>query len=173
MRQILRSCPWKNQIDFNWNVLFTVIAWLESMNRLESRFLVNWTRLVSRGEKWWLDSSHVFSKIDWNRFESQSSQNYFFKISEFLMDKPATFPHKELNIFWLSDDQDWWKFSACLSSRVMLYFKDQVSPTWKEEDLRLCFHWGVSATQYNEFMPSLCIVAVGLMLWPRVFSRYQ
>jgi len=39
-------------------------------------------------------------------------------------------------------------FLFCLSSRAMLNFKDQVSPTCIEEDLRLCFHWGVSRTQY-------------------------
>ena len=31
-----------------------------------------------------------------------------------------------------------------LSSFAMLHFKDQVSPTCVEADLRLCFHWGVS-----------------------------
>ena len=40
------------------------------------------------------------------------------------------------------------KFLFCLSSRGMLHFKDQVSPTCIEGDLRLCFHWGVSRAHY-------------------------
>jgi len=31
-------------------------------------------------------------------------------------------------------------FLFCLSSRAKLHFKDQVSPTCTEGDLRLCFH---------------------------------
>jgi len=30
----------------------------------------------------------------------------------------------------------------------MLHVKDQVSPTYTEVDLRLCFHWGVNRAQY-------------------------
>jgi len=37
-----------------------------------------------------------------------------------------------------------------LSSRAMLHFKDQASPTCLEEDLRLCFHWRVSRAQYTD-----------------------
>jgi len=39
-------------------------------------------------------------------------------------------------------------FLFCLSSCAMLHFKDQVSPTCEEGDLRLFFHWGVSREQY-------------------------
>ena len=52
------------------HVITLVIAWFESMTRLESRFLV--TRLESRWEKRWLDSSHVFHKMTRARLESES-----------------------------------------------------------------------------------------------------
>jgi len=39
-------------------------------------------------------------------------------------------------------------FLCCLSSRTMMHFNDQVSPTCIEEDLGLFFHWGVSRAQY-------------------------
>jgi len=79
----------------------SVIAWLGS------RFLVTRTQLESRWEKWWLDSSHVFHRL--TRLKSQSrtrdsSQSHFYKISEFLMDKPTSFARKEMNIFRFSDD---------------------------------------------------------------------
>jgi len=41
-------------------------------------------------------------------------------------------------------------FLFSLSSVSMLHFKDQVSPTYIEGDLRLCFHWGVSRAQYSD-----------------------
>jgi len=37
------------------------------------------------------------------------SQSHFYKISEFLMDKPSSFVHEEMSTFCFSDDQDWWK----------------------------------------------------------------
>ena len=95
-----------------------VIAWLESMTRLESWFLVTRTRLEWRWEKWWLDSTRVTV--------NDSSQSHFYKISEFLIDKPTSCALKEKSMFCFSDDQDWCKFSVCLSSRSMLHFKDQV-----------------------------------------------
>jgi len=45
------------------------------------------------------------------------------------MDKPSSFARKEMSILYFSDDQDWRKFSVFLSSRAMLHFKDQVSPS--------------------------------------------
>ena len=41
-----------------------------------------------------------------------------------------------------------WNFLFCLSSCAMLHFKDHVSPTCVEVDLRHCCHWGVSRAQY-------------------------
>ena len=73
------------------------------------------TRLESGWEKWWLDSSYFFHT--WTRLESQSitgdsRQSHFYKISEFLMDKPTSFAHKEMSIFSFSDNRDWRKFSV-------------------------------------------------------------
>ena len=41
-------------------------------------------------------------------------------------------------------------FLFCHSSRALLYFKHQVSPTCIEGDLRLCLHLGVSRAQYTD-----------------------
>jgi len=41
-----------------------------------------------------------------------SSQSHFYKIFEFLMDKPSSFARKDMSIFCFSDDQDWRKFSV-------------------------------------------------------------
>jgi len=61
------------------------------------------------------DSSHVFHRM--TPLESQSvsrdySQSHFKKISEFPMDKPRSFAHKELSIFCFSGDKVWQKFSV-------------------------------------------------------------
>jgi len=70
-------------------------------------------------------------------------------------------------------------FLFCLSARAMVHFKDQVSPTCTEGDLRLSFHWGVIRAQYIDNFSWFNVVfacrdhAVGLILWPWVFSRYQ
>jgi len=113
-------------------------AWLVPMTRLESRFLVALTRLESHWKKWWLDSSHVFHKM--TRPESHS-MTHFYKISEFLMDKPSSFAHKEMRIFCFSDDQHWGNFLFWLFSCAMLH-------TCVKAGLRLCFHWGSVGAQY-------------------------
>jgi len=87
------------------------------------------------------------------RLESQSitrdsSQSHFYKSSEFLMDKPNSFAHKEMGNFGFSNDQDWGDFLFCLHICVMLHFKDQVSPTCTEVDLRFFFRCRVSRAQY-------------------------
>ena len=84
---------------------WAMIALLESMTRLESRFLVTLTR-SSRVEKDGY-SSHVF-----HRMTRDSSQSHFCKISEPLIDKPSLFACKEMIMFWSSNDQNWSKFSA-------------------------------------------------------------
>ena len=57
------------------------------------------------------------------------------------MDKPRSFAHKEiLSIFASVMIKIGGNFLFCLCSRAMLHFKDQVSPTCMEENLRLCFH---------------------------------
>jgi len=150
-----------------------VIAWLES------RFLV--TRLESSWEKWWLDSSHVFHRMtrpDSSHNEWLESSN-FYKISETLMDKPSSFAHKETSIFASVIIKIGANFPFWLSSRAMLHFQDQVSPTCAEVDPRLCFHWG--STGHNILKPycgliqylHIVIMAVGLILLLCVFSRYQ
>jgi len=121
------------------------------MTRLESRILVTWTRLMSRWDKWWLDSSHVFHRM--NRLESQSmtedsSQSHFYKISEFLMNKPSSFAQKKWAFFASVMIKIGANFLFCLSGHAILHFNEQVSPTCTEEDLTLCFHWGVSRAQY-------------------------
>jgi len=62
-----------------------------------------------------MDSSHVFHRM--TRLESQlmtrdSSQSHFYKISEFLIDKPTLCELKDMSIFCFSDDQAWRKFSV-------------------------------------------------------------
>jgi len=57
-------------------------------------------------------------------------------------------------------------FLFCLSSRSMLHFKDQVSPTRVEVDLRLCFHWGVSRAQYIDTLSWFkCSICMGAICW--------
>jgi len=46
-----------------------------------------------------------------------------------------------------------------LSSRVMLHFKDQVSSTCIEADLRFCFNGGVSRAQYVDTSSWFNVVA--------------
>jgi len=41
-----------------------------------------------------------------------SSQSHFCNIFEILMNKSSSFAHKEMNILYFSDDQDWRKFSV-------------------------------------------------------------
>jgi len=132
------SVPWRR-------VYMAVIAWLESMTRLDSQFLVTRTRLESQS------------------MTRDSSQSHFYKITGFLMDKPSSFAHKEMRIFCFSDDQDWGNFLFCLSSCAMLHFKDQVSPTCIEGDLRLCFLIGVSrGTIYWHLIVVSCSICI---LW--------
>jgi len=76
--------------------------------RLDSRLLVTRTRLESCWEKWWFYSTRVRFFTEW----LDSSQSHFYKISEFLIDKPSSFTHKEISIFCFGDDQDWRKFSV-------------------------------------------------------------
>ena len=57
-------------------ISLAVMAWLESMTRLESRFLVTQTWLESLLEKWWLHSSHVFPRMT----RLQTRHNQWFEI---------------------------------------------------------------------------------------------
>jgi len=81
-----------------------------------------------------------FSQNDSTRVTvNDSSQSHFYKFSELLMNplhlhtkKGAFSPSAMIKIGS--------NFLLCLSSCAMLHFKDQVSPTCTEADLRLCFH---------------------------------
>ena len=52
------------------------------------------------------------TQLETQSMTRDSSQSNFHKISEFLMDKPSSFAHKEMRNFCFSDDQDWGKFSV-------------------------------------------------------------
>ena len=96
------------------------------------------TQLVSRftqNDSTWVTVNH-------------SSQSYFYKIPEFLMDKPTSVAHKEKRIFAPVMIKIGANFLFRLSSHAMLHFEDQVHPTCTEADLRLFFNWGVSRAQH-------------------------
>jgi len=64
------------------------------------------------------------------RLESQSktgdsSQSHFYKISEFLIDKPTSCALKEMSIFASVMIKIGANFLFCLASRSMPHFKDQ------------------------------------------------
>jgi len=156
-------------------MLQAVIAWLESMTRLESRLLVTRTRLESRWKKWWLDSSHVFHRM--SRLDSSHSQ--------WLETRVRVIFTKSLSSWWTSPvglhTKKWGffdsvmikiggKFLFWLSSCAMLHFKDQVSLTWVEADLRLCFHWEVSRdTIYWHLIVVQCSICI---LWSWQWVSY-
>ena len=120
----LGKCTWDRQMS--------VIAWLES-----------------RWEKWWLDSSHVFQKM--TRLESQSMTRVrvIFTISlSSWWTNPIRLYTKKWAFYTSVINKICGNFLFCLSSCAMPHFKDQVSPPGIEVDLRLCFHWRVSRTQY-------------------------
>jgi len=108
-----------------------------------------------------------------------SSQSHFYKISEFLMDKSSSIAHKEMSIFASVMIKIVANFLFWLSGRAMLHFKDQVSLTCTEADLRLCFNWRVSRAQYVDTLSRFNVAfayrdhAIGLILWLWIFCRYQ
>ena len=85
-----------------------VIAWLES------RFLMTLTRLESRWERWWLDSTRVTFFTEW----LDSSHNQRLESESFLQnlrasDRQTQFVCIQRNDrFWSSNDQNWCKFSV-------------------------------------------------------------
>jgi len=147
------------------------------MTRLESWFVVTRTQLESRWEKWWFDSSHVFHKM--TRLESQSMTRIrvIFTISlSSWWTNPVRLHTKKWAFFASMMIKIGANFLFCLSSFAMLHFKDQVSPPCVEVDLWLCFHGEVSRAQCIDTLSwylHIVIMAVGLMLWPWVFSRHQ
>jgi len=134
------------------------------MTRLESRFLVTLTRLESRWEKWWLDStrvtlrkmvtrldsSHVFDRM--TRLESQSITRVsviFAKFQSLWSTNPVCLHTKKWSFFGPVMIKIGAKFLYWLWSRVIPYSKCQVFITCTEVDLRFDFHWGARRTQYR------------------------
>jgi len=87
-----------------------------------------------------------------------STQSHFYKISEFLMDKTTSFAHKEMSNFASVMIKICGNFLFCLTSRALVHFKDQTSPTCIEGDLRLWFHWRVSKAQYTDTLSWFYVV---------------
>ena len=89
------------------------------MTRVNDSTRVTLRKMVTRLES-------RFSQNDSIRVESMSmtqnsSQSHFYKISEFLMDKPSSFVHKEMSIFASVMIKIGGNFLFCLSSRAMLH----------------------------------------------------
>ena len=143
-----------------------MIVWLVSMTRVDSRHDLWWLALESSdGEKngdlnqlesrfftEWLESSHsqwletrvrVISHSQW------LNTGVKVKISEFLMDKPSLFAHKEISIFLLK----WWSRLAqvfCFACLVVLCcilgIKFPQIALWKTWGF--FFYWRVCRAQY-------------------------
>jgi len=147
----------------------TQITLRKIVTRLESGFSQNNSTRVTFFTQW-LESQSM---------TRDSSQYYVYKISEFLMDKPSSFAHKEMRgLFGSVMIKIGRNFLFWLSGCAMLHFKDQVFPTCIVEDLKLCFHRGVSRTEYIDTLSWFNAVfeyrdhGSGPILWPWVFSRY-
>ena len=144
----------------------SVIAWSSQSHcsiRLQSRFLVTRTRLESRWNKWRFDSSRVTFFTEW--LGSSHSQSLETRVRVIFTKSLSSWWTKPLRLHTKK-----WAFFAsvmikiggnvlfCLSSRGMLHFKDQVSSTCIEGDLRRCFHWGVSRSQYTDTLSWFSVV---------------
>ena len=136
------------------------------MTRLESRFLVTLTRLESRWERWWLDSSHVFHRMTrldashvfhrMTRLDSSHNQwletwvRVIFAKSQSLWSKNLVCLHtKKWSYFGPVMIKIGANFLFWLSSCVILYPKGQVFTTCTEVDLRFAFHRGARRAQYR------------------------
>jgi len=88
------------QVEIGDSVTRVTIFGDSDSTRVTLRKMV--TRLESR-----------FSQNDSTRdTDNDSIQSHFYKISEFLIDKPTSCELKDMSIFCFSDDQDWRKFSV-------------------------------------------------------------
>jgi len=128
-------------------VRFSGISWLES------QFVVTRTRLESRQEKWWLGSIRVTFFTQWLvsshiQWLETRVRVIFTKSLSSWWTNPVRLHTKKWAFFASVMIKTGVYFLFCLSSCAMLHFKDQVSTTCIKEDLRLCFHWGVSRAQY-------------------------
>ena len=150
----------------NW----PVIAWLESMTRLEPQFLVTLTRLESRWGRWWLDSSHVFHRM--TRLDSSHNQwlearvrIIFAKSQSLWSTNPVCLHTKKWSLFGPVMIKIGANFLFWLSSRVILYPKGQVFITCTEVDLRFAFHWGARRAQYRPYWHSIMIQSGICISW--------
>ena len=98
-----------------------VISWLESMTRLESRYLVTRTRLKSRWEKWWFDSTGVTFFTEWLDSSRNSSQSHFHKISEPVLHNPVRLHTKKWPLFASVMIKIEANILFCMSSRAICY----------------------------------------------------
>ena len=121
------------------------------------------TRVTISGD---LDSTRVIFRKMVTRLESRFSQNHSTRVT--VNDsrlKSVSFLQNLLSSWWTNPlrlhTKKWAFFASlmikiaanflfCLSICAMLHFKDQVSPTCIEGDLRFYFHWVVSKTQYTD-----------------------
>ena len=88
----------KSWIVLKWNYCYSVIAWLESMTRLTIFGNSHSTRVTLR--KIVTRLTFLTESLDSTRVTVYDScQSHFYKISEFLMDKPSSFAHKKWAFF--------------------------------------------------------------------------
>ena len=142
-----------------------MIAWLESMTRLEPRILVTRTRLESRWVKWWLDSTRITFFTEW--LDSSHTQ--------WLKTRVRVVFTKSLSSWWINPvplhTKKWVFFASVmikigknflfwLPSRAMLQV--QVSPSCTEIDLRFCIHWGQKGTIYWHLIVVECSICIPL-----------
>ena len=124
---------------------------INDSTRLESRFLVTWTRVTLRKMVTQLESCfHRMTRLDssHNQWLETRVRVIFTKSLSSWWTNPRRLHTKKWAIFASVMITIGGNFLFCLFSRSMLHFQDQVSPTCIEGDLRLCFHWGVSRIQY-------------------------
>ena len=111
-------------------------------------------KLVTRPESRFSQNDSTRVTInDW-RLESES----FYKISEFLMDNPVRLHTKKWAFFASVMVKTGANFLFWLSTDAMLYFKDQVSPSCTEVDLRFCFHGAISRTEFIDILSQFIVV---------------
>ena len=126
------------------------------------------TRFDSSHDLWWLglDSSHVDKNGDSTGVRVTFCTEWLDSChSQWLETRVEVIFTKSLSSCWTNPvrlhTEKWavvasvmikidGNFLSCLSSRAMPHFKDQVSPTCIEGDLRLCFHWEFSRAQYSD-----------------------
>jgi len=121
---------------------------------LESRFLVTLTRLESRWEKWWLDSTRVTFLSEWldsshNQLLETRVRVIFAKSQSLWSTNPVYLHTKKWSFFGPVMIKVGSNFLFRLSSRVMPYPKGQVFITCAKVELRFAFHWGARRAQYR------------------------